>query len=151
MGRIARSAYPQGISMAQLWPFYPCTTRHPQRVMKQPCRYQPSWDWFLRLTLCAFVGILATLELHSVIILSICSDFFFVRILFSWFYPFIFADDVFLLLSVINRHLWKTGVSPSCLNCINGVPTAVQGGVSECYSSLTAHQHQKGHTVPNQV
>ncbi len=24
-------------------------------------------------------------------------------------------------------------------------------GVSECYQSLTAHQHQKGHTVPKQV
>ncbi len=23
--------------------------------------------------------------------------------------------------------------------------------VSECYQSLTAHQHQKGHTVPKQV
>ncbi len=24
-------------------------------------------------------------------------------------------------------------------------------GVSECYQSLTAHQHQRGHTVPKQV
>ncbi len=23
--------------------------------------------------------------------------------------------------------------------------------VSECYQSLTAHQHQKGHTMPKQV
>ncbi len=25
------------------------------------------------------------------------------------------------------------------------------GYVSECYQSFTAHQHQKGHTVPKQV
>ncbi len=28
---------------------------------------------------------------------------------------------------------------------------AALGEVSECYHSLTAHQHQKGHTVPKQV
>ncbi len=31
------------------------------------------------------------------------------------------------------------------------IMTALLGSVSECYQSLTAHQHQKGHTVPKQV
>ncbi len=45
--------------------------------------------------------------------------------------------------SITSSRMWFLGTN---------LESHVWGGlVSECYQSLTAHQHQKGHTVPKQV
>ena len=48
---------------------------------------------------------------------------------------------------------WRHQAWPSCIHwilwCLG--KTAICVSVSQCYQSLTAHQHQKVHTVPKQV